>query len=283
MINCIKNKILINFISIGLIFFSLNSLILFLKVYKKKLNTEENDFHYIYWSSNITSQLPFCERTFSHYSHFKPVMTIEDLRRISEMLKIIDIISHQANMKYLVMFGTRLGAFRHHGPIPYDDDIDIAILDEDRTKLDNLSINFEEYRISKPSVSDKWKFYYKKSKKIKGYDYGWPFLDIFFFKSMKNGKLCILADNLNFCVTPNQLNDIKRKPFLNLKIPILGPKTVDPNTKNENMKICMSRTFNHRIEKFERSAIIKLPCKKLFFAFLSSRSSQEKIVHGQKF
>lgn len=62
-----------------------------------------------------------------------------DLRRMQlrmlEMLKYIDSICTKHNIKYWLAFGTLLGAVRHSGFIPWDDDLDIQILEKDYSRL----------------------------------------------------------------------------------------------------------------------------------------------------
>lgn len=52
-----------------------------------------------------------------------------------EVLKGIDAICKRHNLKYFAQWGTLLGAVRHHGFIPWDDDLDIAMLREDYEKF----------------------------------------------------------------------------------------------------------------------------------------------------
>ena len=61
------------------------------------------------------------------------------LRRLQlrqfEMLKCLDAICRKNNISYWIDFGTLLGAVRHQDFIPWDDDVDISVLEEDYGRL----------------------------------------------------------------------------------------------------------------------------------------------------
>ena len=58
------------------------------------------------------------------------------------LLKELDYVCKQAGLKYWLDFGTLLGAVRHKGYIPWDDDIDTGMLREDYNRIVKA---FEKY------------------------------------------------------------------------------------------------------------------------------------------
>lgn len=61
-------------------------------------------------------------------------MTLDDLKRVQEIdleiLSAVDKICREHGIQYYLMYGTLLGAIRHKGPIPWDDDVDICMTRE---------------------------------------------------------------------------------------------------------------------------------------------------------
>jgi hypothetical protein len=64
---------------------------------------------------------------------------------IYQMLKVIDLLFTENGIVYWIDGGTALGAVRHHGFIPWDDDADLIFLIEDEKKIFALSHEFAKY------------------------------------------------------------------------------------------------------------------------------------------
>lgn len=61
-----------------------------------------------------------------------------------KIIKLIDRICRDNNLQYSLFYGTLIGAIRHKGFIPWDDDLDIVMLRNDYDKLEKYFIEHED-------------------------------------------------------------------------------------------------------------------------------------------
>ncbi|MBQ9471461.1 MAG: LicD family protein [Bacteroidales bacterium] len=121
--------------------------------------------------------------------------------RLLDILIEIDRICRKHNIQYWIDFGTLLGAVRHGGFIPWDDDIDISMPSEDYHRFleiapkelpDNLFLQTKEtdpsYRLLIDKVRDKNSLYITKHEDFtKDYNKG-LYIDIFEAKPYPNAN-----------------------------------------------------------------------------------------------
>lgn len=65
-------------------------------------------------------------------------------RLLLKTLAAFESFCNRYDLKYFAAGGTMLGAVRHHGFIPWDDDIDLYMLREDYDKLLQKKTNFHK-------------------------------------------------------------------------------------------------------------------------------------------
>lgn len=80
-----------------------------------------------------------------------------------EMLIEVDRICKKCGIKYNIIAGTLLGAVRHGGYIPWDDDADVALLRPE----------YEKFRKAVLTELDTTRFYFQDNRRTKGYRWGY--------------------------------------------------------------------------------------------------------------
>ena len=107
---------------------------------------------------------------FSHYNAPGTQLRAAQLRML-EILKEIDKVCKKHNITYWLDGGTLLGCVRHKGYIPWDDDLDIAVFEEDYERLLSILQNElpQQYRVEWPRNNRNFSFNFAKVVDSKSY------------------------------------------------------------------------------------------------------------------
>ena len=90
--------------------------------------------------------------------------TLRQIQAIQlEMLEEVDRICKKCRIQYNIIAGTLLGAVRHGGYIPWDDDADVAFLRPE----------YEKFRQAVKTELDTSRFYFQDGRRTKGYRWGY--------------------------------------------------------------------------------------------------------------
>ena len=212
------------------------------------------------------------------------------IKKLYEMLEKVSKIFNKNKIQYWVDGGTLLGAVRHKGIIPWDDDVDISVFYKDRNKIWKLKKEFEKngYGLMETAVGLKlydleginikrnlWKEHrqlfkiynpeiksrsqisveasktYKKSKKIKYQKYKYPFMDIFYTKIEKDKIVYLKQQWLKCYQNKDSLLPLKKYNFYKYKV--YGPNKPEDyldNCYGKNWNSDAVINFDHKKEKF---------------------------------
>jgi lipopolysaccharide cholinephosphotransferase len=123
-----------------------------------------------------------CTKVIEKYSKKRHIF-----KQLYALLYITDKIFIENNVTYWMEAGTLLGAIRHGGIIPWDDDADIGVFNDDVEKIEKLTDEFKKYNILMTNTFFGYKLFFIHAKKNHKFNY--PSLDIFVFHKKKNQRL----------------------------------------------------------------------------------------------
>lgn len=94
---------------------------------------------------------------------------VEELKQIQlDILNFVDVFCKKNNLRYFLAYGTLLGAVRHKGYIPWDDDIDILMFREDYEKF-VMTFKDSRYKVFATEVNPKYPYPFAKVGDTKTY------------------------------------------------------------------------------------------------------------------
>lgn len=168
-----------------------------------------------------------------------------------EMVKLIHKICVENNLKYFAAGGTLLGAIRHNGYIPWDDDIDLMMPRDDYEKFLNIA----------PKYLDENKFFLQTNKTEKLYF---------------NGHAQI-RNNDTTCLLKCSLIDLKNKKNCGVFVDIFPYDYINNNFQIKRIKFLKSLTISKCMEAYGKG--LKKIIKKILFTLLCpTKKSIEKRI-----
>jgi tRNA nucleotidyltransferase (CCA-adding enzyme) len=186
------------------------------------------------------------------------------------MLKRLTDVMDEAKLTYYMACGTLIGSYRHHGLVPWDDDVDIYARWTERYRLSTVF----KRRLSKDYGLVKyrkrlWKLYPKRRSVVmprKRWKY--PFIDIFFATEDKSS----VWDNIyegNYRYERSTVYPLRRRPFMELLL--WAPNDVETYLKVKyDISKCKSNSFIHKRGKPAKGPATAVDCRLLwpYFPFV---------------
>ncbi|XP_046584413.1 uncharacterized protein LOC124291470 [Haliotis rubra] len=165
-----------------------------------------------------------------------------------------------SNIKYFLYSGSLLGSYRHHGMIPWDDDLDLVVRATDARRLVTSLSKLEPYFIVNQGNSYRWKFYHRNASNARGFSWKWPSIDISFYKENRTYIRDSDPSYSRFVFKRNDVFPLDKRPFMGLLLPT--PRNTDVVIlQTYNISICENKHYDHRLEHYvPRHKWATLPC-----------------------
>lgn len=185
------------------------------------------------------------------------------------ILKTVDAFHRAMNDSGIPFFmygGTLIGSYRHHGQIPWDDDVDFAlplVLKKNASAvLQGLEPEFclnEKQRV-------RWKLFSNKASRIKRVPWKFPFVDISFYHQNETHIWDEDSKNFkNFVFPVDMVLPLSQRPFEGRWLP--SPRdALGMINQNYNMSECKTGTWSHQKEKGGQRVNV-LQCKEIYSVF----------------
>lgn len=146
----------------------------------------------------------------------KKVLTLSERKELYlSMMDEIDTFCRSNNIRYSLATGTLIGAIRHKGFIPWDDDLDIMMPLPDMLKFRKI-FKSNNLRYLDIDIDENYQFPFSRIESLNTYSYKWPFfrsygLCIDIYPIVGLPKRNIEIDNFFFAAR----KILKRRLFLN--------------------------------------------------------------------
>lgn len=180
--------------------------------------------------------------------------------KILDIAKYIDKLCKKNNIEYFLIYGSCLGAVRHQGFIPWDDDMDIAMTEENYFKFIKIfeeQGDKEKYYLQTPDKEENYCLAFSKLRDItttlieegnkdKDITYG-VYIDIFPLVGVPKNKIkrSILKINRTFLLSANAniINNKFLKFISEIIIKTIGKKRI--------IKYCTKACFKYKTKDYD--------------------------------
>lgn len=186
----------------------------------------------------------------TNLSRFDRALKGRDLELQLEAMDVFSEAMRNNSVPFFMYGGTLVGSWRHHGLVPWDDDIDFFV---PRAKEDivhaALSCLEPHFHLD-TNFKIRWKFYSNQSHPYKSKEYKWPYIDINFYLSNDTHLWDEDVERYSkYIFRMDSVFPLRMRPFMGRMLPAPSETEVVLSVTYD-LQICKKGDWNHREEDF---------------------------------
>jgi len=197
-----------------------------------------------------------------------PVADVDD-KLIRRIVRVLSEVLDSVNVSYFMVAGTLLGSYRHHGRIPWDDDVDFAVSIKDKpVAFKALTALFPDYGLYLSGTLDSpchWKFYSRREgngHQVPFRPFRWPFVDLVFYAENETHVWSAPPHLADERWPRHYIFPLVRRPFEGMWLP--APcNTAGVLAVNFDLSECRSRVHSHIYHVRMLRGGLSVPCRSL--------------------
>ncbi|CAL1527718.1 unnamed protein product [Lymnaea stagnalis] len=168
---------------------------------------------------------------------------------LMQLITLFDKLMTEHNGTYFIYGGTLIGSYRHHGMVPWDDDLDVIVPENLQGRLKQIFSNVSKDYVLNFEPKCFGKLFPTRGNRIPPYAWSYPFIDIFFYGENATHIWDTCPHfRKKFCYPKSMIFPLRRRPFENVSL--LAPRdTRAVISKTYNLDECASNAYNHSKEK----------------------------------
>lgn len=195
---------------------------------------------------------------------FRPALTEKERAQLLFTVDVFVRACKENGLTFFLIGGTLLGAYRHHGMIPWDDDFDIGVMASQWQDLTRVLGNIPGFTLQTYG-SFQWKFYQTDLPKSAG-TYKWPYLDIFFYTADKTHVWGLTTNVMETLLDLHHFFPLTSVHWERFQLP--APACYERLLLSEfsDTGTCVTTSFSHRTEKMLNN-VSRTSCSDLHSVF----------------
>ena len=221
------------------------------------------------------------------YAHFAPAMNMTEYTRYMDLITVFKGALEAFNITYMLSMGSVLGAYMHHGFIPWDEDFDCRVNVSQTHILKKALTDISGYTLLSPPHYF-WKFYSNNFAKSGHSEWNWPFIDIRFYADNETHLSDVPCKNQpNYFDPRSEILPLENGIFENMIFPVPRNMEAYLHRRYKMHGQCLTHHWNHKTNR-RMGKSSRMPCHKLFgvyplvHQFQLGNSSFEELRLGNK-